>query len=207
MQAITDPMENAVRRADRLMYQAKCRKNAVTVEVPGCSLAAPEKLLQEKSQILLVDDSKMNRMILAEILGDGYHILEAENGQKCLEDVYKRQAEADGAALQCTVVRGGTLQSRKSLAAPGLTVASPTLTEELSLIHILKALALAPVLANFAKASPSSSSNILCSRKCATPAGRCTSCLLYTSLRSRPQRPAFRCRRCRPAPRGTAYRR
>lgn len=39
-------------------------------------------------------------------------------------------AVSDGAALQCTVVRGGTLQSRKSLAAPGLTVASPTLTEE-----------------------------------------------------------------------------
>lgn len=38
-------------------------------------------------------------------------------------------AGADGAALQCTVVRGGTLQSRKSLAAPGLEVASPTLTE------------------------------------------------------------------------------
>ena len=96
MQAITDPMENAVRRADRLMYQAKCRKNAVTVEVPGCSLAAPEKLLQEKSQILLVDDSKMNRMILAEILGDGYHILEAENGQECLE---KLRAEAGNIAL------------------------------------------------------------------------------------------------------------
>ena len=42
MQAITDPMENAVRRADRLMYQAKCRKNAVVVEVPGHSLAALE---------------------------------------------------------------------------------------------------------------------------------------------------------------------
>ena len=96
MQAITDPMENAVRRADRLMYQAKCRKNAVTVEVPGCSLSAPEKLLQEKSQILLVDDSKMNRMILAEILGDGYHILEAENGQECLE---KLRAEAGSIAL------------------------------------------------------------------------------------------------------------
>ena len=96
MQAITDPMENAVRRADWLMYQAKCRKNAVTVEVPGCSLAAPEKLLQEKSQILLVDDSKMNRMILAEILGDGYHILEAENGQECLETL---QAEAGNIAL------------------------------------------------------------------------------------------------------------
>ena len=96
IQAITDPMENAVRRADRLMYQAKCRKNAVTVEVPGCSLAAPEKLLQEKSQILLVDDSKLNRMILAEILGDGYHILEAENGQECLE---KLRAEAGNIAL------------------------------------------------------------------------------------------------------------
>ena len=96
IQAITDPMENAVRRADRLMYQAKCRKNAVTVEVPGCSLAAPEKPLQEKSQILLVDDSKMNRMILAEILGDGYHILEAENGQECLE---KLRAEAGNIAL------------------------------------------------------------------------------------------------------------
>ena len=96
IQAITDPMENAVRRADRLMYQAKCRKNAVTVEVPGGSLAAPEKLLQEKSQILLVDDSKMNRRIRAEILGDGYHILEAENGRECME---KLQAEAGNIAL------------------------------------------------------------------------------------------------------------
>ena len=33
-------------------------------------------------------------------------------------------------ALLCTVVRGGTLQSRKSIAAPGLAVHSPTLTEE-----------------------------------------------------------------------------
>ena len=37
IQAITDPMENAVRRADRLMYQAKCRKNAVTVEFRGAA--------------------------------------------------------------------------------------------------------------------------------------------------------------------------
>ena len=96
MQAITDPMENAVRRADRLMYQAKCRKNAVMVEVPGHSLAALEKLLQNKSQILLVDDSAMNRMMLKEILGGDYSILEAENGQECLE---KMQAEAGNIAL------------------------------------------------------------------------------------------------------------
>ena len=96
IQTITDPMESIVRRADRLMYQAKCRKNAVMVEVPGQSLAALEKLLQNKSQILLVDDSAMNRMILKEILGGDYSILEAENGQECLE---KMQAEAGNIAL------------------------------------------------------------------------------------------------------------
>ena len=95
-QSLTDPMENIVRRADWLMYQAKCRKNAVMVEVPGHSLAALEKLLQNKSQILLVDDSAMNRMMLKEILGGDYSILEAENGQECLE---KLQTEAENIAL------------------------------------------------------------------------------------------------------------
>ncbi len=96
IQTITDPMESIVRRADWLMYQAKCRKNAVMVEVPGHNLSALEKLLQEKTQILLVDDSKMNRMLLREILGDGYRILEAENGQECLETL---REEAGNIAL------------------------------------------------------------------------------------------------------------
>ena len=96
IQSITDPVERIVRRADWLMYQAKCRKNAVMVEVPGHSLAALEKLLQNKSQILLVDDSAMSRMILKEILKGDYSILEAENGQECLE---KMQAEAGNIAL------------------------------------------------------------------------------------------------------------
>ena len=96
IQSITDPVERIVRRADWLMYQAKGRKNAVMVEVPEHSLAALEKLLQNKSQILLVDDSAMSRMILKEILGGDYSILEAENGQECLE---KMQAEAGNIAL------------------------------------------------------------------------------------------------------------
>ena len=96
IQSLADPMENIVRRADRLMYQAKCRKNAVMVEVPGHNLAALEKLLQNKPQILLVDDSAMNRMMLTEILGDSYHVLEAENGRECME---KLQAEAGNIAL------------------------------------------------------------------------------------------------------------
>ena len=96
IQTIADPMESIVRRADWLMYQAKCRKNAVMVEVPGHGLAALEKLLQNKSQILLVDDSAMNRMMLTEILGDSYHVLEAENGRECME---KLQEEAGNIAL------------------------------------------------------------------------------------------------------------
>ena len=96
IQSIADPMENIVRRADWLMYQAKCRKNAVMVEIPGHDLETLEKLLQEKSKILLVDDSKMNRLMLTEILGESYHILEAENGRECLETL---QAEAGNIAL------------------------------------------------------------------------------------------------------------
>ena len=96
MQSITDPMENVVRRADRLMYQAKRRKNTVTVEVPGQDLAALERFLQEKSQILLVDDSAMNRVMLSEILGQEYRILEAKDGQECME---KLREEAGNIAL------------------------------------------------------------------------------------------------------------
>ena len=39
---------------------------------------------QARQNILIVDDSEMNRAILAEILGSDYNILEASNGQECL---------------------------------------------------------------------------------------------------------------------------
>ena len=54
-------------------------------------------------------------------------------GQQLLLDDGKLLVQVTQAlpeALVCTVVRGGTLQSRKSIAAPGLAVPSPTLTEE-----------------------------------------------------------------------------
>ena len=63
MQSITDPMENVVRRADRLMYQAKCRKNAVTVELPENALTAQEELVEEKPQILLVVQKKRSILL------------------------------------------------------------------------------------------------------------------------------------------------
>ena len=85
MQTLADPMENVVRRADFIMYQAKNHKDAVAVDTQDSRLAAQEQVLEEKPVILLVDDSLMNRMMLAGILGDDYRILEAENGKQCLE--------------------------------------------------------------------------------------------------------------------------
>ena len=54
-------------------------------------------------------------------------------GQTLLLDDGKLLARVDAAepeALVCTVVRGGVLQSRKSLAAPGADIQMPTLTAE-----------------------------------------------------------------------------
>ena len=85
MQTLADPMEKAMRRADLLMYQAKTHKDAVVVDVQGSRLATQDEILQEKPAILLVDDAMMNRMVLTGILGEDYRILEAGNGERCLE--------------------------------------------------------------------------------------------------------------------------
>ena len=57
----------------------------------------------------------------------------AASGQQLLLDDGKLLVQVTAAepdALTCTVLRGGVLQSRKSVAAPGLSVDMPTLTEE-----------------------------------------------------------------------------
>ena len=45
---------------------------------------------KEKQKILIVDDSEMNRSILADMLGDEYDILEAENGKEGVACLQKR---------------------------------------------------------------------------------------------------------------------
>ena len=86
---ITQPgetVEQAVSRADKLMYQAKNRKNMVVTEdnARDGALSAAGRESQTRQNILIVDDSEMNRAILAEILGSDYNILEATNGRECL---------------------------------------------------------------------------------------------------------------------------
>lgn len=54
-------------------------------------------------------------------------------GQELLLDDGRLLARVDavsGGTLHCTVLRGGLLESRKSIAAPGLEIHSPTLTAE-----------------------------------------------------------------------------
>ena len=41
--------------------------------------------MKEKSTILIVDDSELNRMLLIDILGSEYNFIEAENGAKAIE--------------------------------------------------------------------------------------------------------------------------
>lgn len=81
----------AVMRADQMMYMAKAHKNQVVTDrfmlqngKDGIARLEKEQVLQ---QILIVDDSDMNRAMLREILKDNYSILEASNGAECLSCV------------------------------------------------------------------------------------------------------------------------
>lgn len=73
-------LEDAIHRADALMYQAKNKKNMVVTSETELNHST-----QTKQDILIVDDSEMNRAILAEMLGRDYIIHEAENGEKALQ--------------------------------------------------------------------------------------------------------------------------
>ena len=81
-------LEKVVEKADRLMYQAKNQKNTVVTEKGivddngNTDLLKKEKVRQ---QILVVDDSEMNREILSDMLSNDFRILEAENGEECLQ--------------------------------------------------------------------------------------------------------------------------
>lgn len=78
-----ETIENAVSRADHLMYQAKIKKNMVLTEQDENLWEAKNNI--RKQQILVVDDSEMNRELLKEMLKDDFEILEAQNGAEGIE--------------------------------------------------------------------------------------------------------------------------
>ena len=90
--ATEETVEEAVQRADKRMYLAKMYKNTAMVE--GMDQKIAEEDHDEhtdilKPRILIVDDSKINRELLTEILQDKYQIIEAENGNECVEKLEK----------------------------------------------------------------------------------------------------------------------
>lgn len=91
-------------------------------------LQGPELRIGTLAQPLVLEPGQSLRLGQGGVPCPAALVQAARPGQNLLLDdgrLLVQVAGADGAALQCTVVRGGTLQSRKSLAAPGLAVASP----------------------------------------------------------------------------------
>ena len=82
-------IEDAIASADRQMYITKNYKNMVVTEWDENGKKKEENSASEKlkQQILIVDDSEINREILKEILKEDYRILEAANGEECLEQL------------------------------------------------------------------------------------------------------------------------
>ena len=82
-------IEDAIGRADQLMYQAKNRKNMVVTEDNLVADGIKKGMLRDREKIrqliLIVDDSELNRALLSEMLKDDFRILEASNGRECLD--------------------------------------------------------------------------------------------------------------------------
>lgn len=73
-------LDEAVSKADKLMYQAKTKKDTVVTDGHESVVGEPQK-----QEILIVDDSNINREILSEMLGDEYIIHEAASGEECID--------------------------------------------------------------------------------------------------------------------------
>lgn len=80
-----ETLGNSVLAAENLILRAKNRKDIVLTDKSNES-----SLLEGKPEVLIVDDSEMNRELLAEMLGSEYKITEAENGEECMAALKQR---------------------------------------------------------------------------------------------------------------------
>ena len=78
-------IDEAIAKADQLMYKAKEHKAQVITECDK-TIFKNEKI-QNKPRILIVDDSEFNRAILKEILEGTYEIIEADGGKEALHKI------------------------------------------------------------------------------------------------------------------------
>jgi len=78
-------IDEAIAKADQLMYKAKEHKAQVITECDK-TIFKKEKI-QNKPKILIVDNSEFNRAILKEILEETYEIIEADGGNEALHKI------------------------------------------------------------------------------------------------------------------------
>jgi len=78
-------IDEAIAKADQLMYKAKDHKAQVITECDK-TIFKKEKI-QNKPKILIVDDLEFNRAILKEILEETYEIIEADGGKEALHKI------------------------------------------------------------------------------------------------------------------------
>lgn len=78
-------IDEAIAKADQLMYKAKDHKAQVITECDK-TIFKKEKI-QNKPKILIVDDSEFNRAILKEILEETYEIIEDDGGNEALHKI------------------------------------------------------------------------------------------------------------------------
>lgn len=78
-------IDEAIAKADQLMYKAKDHKAQVITECDK-TIFKKEKI-QNKPKILIVDNSEFNRAILKEILEETYEIIEADGGNEALQKI------------------------------------------------------------------------------------------------------------------------
>lgn len=94
LSGLGNTVEQAIRKADQFMYQAKTCKNMVVTEHDEQLKEQQESANNNgskayKYRILVVDDSEMNREILSEILSEEYDIIEADSGDTCIDMLRK----------------------------------------------------------------------------------------------------------------------
>ena len=97
-----ETIEIAMQQADSLMYRAKNKKGCVVTDADTLEVSEFRKPL-----LLIVDDAEMNRMILREIIGDEYEVIEAADGLEAVKLLQEHGKEISLVLLDITMPKMG----------------------------------------------------------------------------------------------------
>ena len=81
---VNETLKDAVGRADEFMYLAKKKKDCAVGEKDKRAIKSAAKFTPAKETVLIVDDSDINREILVSILKNEYDLIEAADGEECI---------------------------------------------------------------------------------------------------------------------------